>query len=166
MRKGCDLWALANRPGCIDQAIEVPVPDAPSRKKLVRLYARGMKLSDELAAEAAKRTEGVGAALIKEPTRRTTQGAIARWQRGAKETVELSEADLPWALGDMLFNDGALNMKLLGGAGVEAASLMTITAQANVGSESIKGRHFECPRPRFSFPIVGQRPPMRGGSYV
>ena len=51
----------------------MPVPDAPSRDKLVRLYARGLKLADTLVAEAVKRTDGVSAAFIKELMRRTAQ---------------------------------------------------------------------------------------------
>jgi hypothetical protein len=35
--------ALVSRPGCIDQAIEVPLPDDEGRAKLVRLYARGLR---------------------------------------------------------------------------------------------------------------------------
>ena len=38
--------ALAGRPGRIDQAIEVPLPDDAGREKLVRLYGRGLKLAD------------------------------------------------------------------------------------------------------------------------
>jgi hypothetical protein len=105
--------ALANRPGRIDQAIEVPVPDAPSRDKLVRLYGNGLKLGDALVAEAVKRTEGVSAAFIKELMRRTAQAAIAR--AGARKVTEPSETDLGEALDDMLFSGGALNVKLLGG---------------------------------------------------
>jgi ATPase family associated with various cellular activities (AAA) len=105
--------ALANRPGRIDQAIEVPVPDAPSRGKLVRLYANGLKLADALVAEAVKRTDGVSAAFIKELMRRTAQAAIARG--GAKKVVEPSAADLGEALDDMLFSGGQLNVRLLGG---------------------------------------------------
>jgi hypothetical protein len=107
--------ALANRPGRIDQAIEVPVPDAPSRDKLVRLYARGLKLADALVAEAVQRTEGVSAAFIKELMRRTAQAALAR-DGGTKKVVQPTEADLGEALDDMLFSGGALNVKLLGGA--------------------------------------------------
>ena len=106
--------ALANRPGRIDQAIEVPVPDAPSRDKLVRLYGNSLKLGDTLVAEAVKRTEGVSAAFIKELMRRTAQAAIAR--DGAKKVTEPNAADLAEALDDMLFSGGALNVKLLGGA--------------------------------------------------
>ena len=102
--------ALANRPGRIDQAIEVPVPDAPSRDQLVRLYARHLKLADTLVAEAVRRTEGVSAAFIKELMRRTAQGAIARGD------AQSNEADLNEALDDMLFSGGKLNVKLLGGA--------------------------------------------------
>jgi ATPase family associated with various cellular activities (AAA) len=114
--------ALANRPGRIDQAIEVPVPDAPSRDRLVRLYGRGLKLGDKLVAEAAKRTEGVSAAFIKELMRRAAQAAIARVGDDgvANKAVEPSEADLSAALDDMLFTGGALNVRLLGGARAEA----------------------------------------------
>jgi len=111
--------ALANRPGRIDQAIEVPVPDEPSREKLVRLYARGLKLGDRLVAEAVKRTEGVSGAFIKELMRRTAQAALAREDGAAAEKVtEPSQADLAEALDDMLFSGGQLNVKLLGGAEV------------------------------------------------
>jgi ATP-dependent 26S proteasome regulatory subunit len=111
--------ALANRPGRIDQAIEVPVPDAPSREKLVRLYARGMTLADKLVKEAVKRTEGVSAAFIKELMRRTAQNTVARGGvdgNAAKKPAEPTEADLSAALDDMLFSGGHLNVKLLGGA--------------------------------------------------
>ena len=99
----------------IDQATEVPVPDAPSRDKLVRLYARGLKLADALVAEAVQRTDGVSAAFIKELMRRTAQAAIARGD-GAKKVVEPCDADLSEALDDMLFSGGQLNVKLVGGA--------------------------------------------------
>lgn len=105
--------ALSHRPGRIDQAIEVPLPDAACRAKLVRLYSSGLRLSDALVAEAAKRTEGVSAAFIKELMRRTAQASIAR---GAGAKVAVSEADLAEALDDMLFSGGKLNVKLLGGA--------------------------------------------------
>src|SRR5258707_7167652 len=51
--------ALASRPGRIDQAIEVPVPDEIGRNKLVKLYGRGLPLGAAVVAEAARRTTGV-----------------------------------------------------------------------------------------------------------
>jgi AAA+ superfamily predicted ATPase len=110
--------ALAQRPGRIDQAIEVPLPDMGCREKLVRLYSRGLKLSPALVAEAAKRTEGVSAAFIKELMRRTAQAALARKAAdgAANKVVEPNETDLGEALDDMLFSGGKLNVTLLGGA--------------------------------------------------
>ena len=103
--------ALAGRPGRIDQAIEVPLPDELGREKLVRLYGKGLKLNKAVVSEAVKRTEGVSAAFIKELMRRTVQASIERGGGQAVTTADLSEA-----LDDMLFTGGRLNIKLLGGA--------------------------------------------------
>ena len=70
--------ALAGRPGRIDQAIEVPLPDEIGRRKLVQLYGRGLPLGDAVVDEAAQRTKGVSAAFIKELMRRIAQASIAR----------------------------------------------------------------------------------------
>lgn len=62
--------ALAGRPGRIDQAIEVPLPDAIGHDKLVRLYGKGLSLNAALVDETVRRTSGVSAAFIKELMRR------------------------------------------------------------------------------------------------
>ncbi len=103
--------ALAGRPGRIDQAIEVPLPDNVGREKLVQLYGEGLKLSKVVVAEAVKRTAGVSAAFIKELMRRTAQASL---QRNGSQAV--TSGDLSEALDDMLFTGGKLNIKLLGGA--------------------------------------------------
>ena len=103
--------ALANRPGRIDQAIEIPLPDDINRKKLVQLYGKGLPLDDAVVNEAARRTRGVSAAFIKELMRRTAQASIGR-----DGGTTLQSADLGEALDDMLFASGKLNVKLLGGA--------------------------------------------------
>ena len=102
--------ALANRPGRIDQAIEIPLPDDAGRSKLVQLYGRGLPLDEALINEAVRRTRGVSAAFIKELMRRTAQTGIGR-DGGAT----IKSADLGEALDDMLFASGKLNVKLLGG---------------------------------------------------
>jgi ATP-dependent 26S proteasome regulatory subunit len=109
--------ALASRPGRIDQAIEVPLPDDLGRDKLVRLYGKGLPLSDAIVSEATRRTQGVSAAFIKELMRRVAQASIVR---GGGGTVQ--SADLGDALNEMLFASGKLNIRLLGGAqqGTEA----------------------------------------------
>jgi len=103
--------ALASRPGRIDQAIEVPLPDEIGRKKLVQLYGRALPLGDAVVSEAAQRTKGVSAAFIKELMRRVAQASIARDGGTTVEACDISEA-----LDDMLFAGGKLNVKLLGGA--------------------------------------------------
>jgi ATP-dependent Clp protease adapter protein ClpS len=103
--------ALSNRPGRIDQAIEVPLPDDDGRSKLVQLYGKGLPLGETLVSEAAQRTKGVSAAFIKELMRRVAQASIARDGGSAVESRDIGEA-----LDDMLFTGGKLNIKLLGGA--------------------------------------------------
>ncbi len=103
--------ALAGRPGRIDQAIEVPLPDEIGRDKLVRLYGKGLPLEAPVIDEAVRRTTGVSAAFIKELMRRLAQASIAR---DGGESV--SSDDIDEALNDMLFDGGRLNVKLLGGA--------------------------------------------------
>jgi len=103
--------ALASRPGRIDQAIEVPLPDEIGRNKLVQLYGRGLPLGDAVVSEAAQRTKGVSAAFIKELMRRIAQASIARDGGASVESDDIGEA-----LDDMLFAGGKLNVKLLGGA--------------------------------------------------
>lgn len=103
--------ALAGRPGRIDQAIEVPLPDETGRGKLVQLYGKGLPLDDAVVAEAARRSEGTSCAFIKELMRRLAQGSIAR--DGGNSVIS---ADIDEALDDMLFSGGRLNAQLLGGA--------------------------------------------------
>lgn len=103
--------ALAGRPGRIDQAIEVPLPDESGRCKLARLYGRGLPLDDAIVAEAARRSEGTSCAFIKELMRRLAQASIAR--DGGNSVIS---ADIDEALDDMLFSGGRLNAQLLGGA--------------------------------------------------
>jgi hypothetical protein len=102
---------LASRPGRIDQAIEVPLPDEIGRNKLVQLYGGACRLAMPSWAEAAQRTEGVSAAFIKELMRRIAQASVARDGGTSVESDDISEA-----LDGMLFAGGKLNVKLLGGA--------------------------------------------------
>jgi ATP-dependent 26S proteasome regulatory subunit len=108
--------ALAGRPGRVDQAIEVPLPDKAGRTKLVRLYGKGLPLDARVVEEAVRRTDGVSAAFIKELMRRIAQSAIMR--DGSKSVIS---EDIDEALNDMLFAGGRLNVKLLGGAQEMAA---------------------------------------------
>jgi ATP-dependent 26S proteasome regulatory subunit len=125
--------ALAGRPGRIDQAIEVPLPDEISRSKLVKLYGGALPLEDALVAEAAYRTNGVSAAFIKEMMRRVAQASIVRDGGTTVESGDVSEA-----LDDMLVAGGRLNTRLLGGAQEMAGS--TSSASDKVAKAKTKRR--------------------------
>lgn len=108
--------ALASRPGRIDQAIEFPFPDEEGRAKLVRLYARGIALEDDLVEAIVLKTDQVSAAFIKELMRRAAQFQIERdGSRG------MDSSDVDNALDELLFSGGSLNRALLGGTGNPSA---------------------------------------------
>jgi AAA+ superfamily predicted ATPase len=103
--------ALASRPGRVDQAIEFPLPDAEGRRKLVRLYSRGLPVPEPVVESIVEKTKKASAAFIKELMRRSAQFLIEGEKRGG-----LTQANVEAALDEMLFSGGSLNVKLLGGA--------------------------------------------------
>ena len=60
--------ALAGRPGRVDVAVEIALPDAAARQRLLALYGRDvpLALTDADVAAAVERTEGVTASFLKE----------------------------------------------------------------------------------------------------
>ena len=102
--------ALASRPGRIDQAIEFPLPDEEGRAKLIRLYARGLEVSETLLETIVRKTKGASPAFIKELMRRAAQFQIETLADG-----RLQQSAVDGALEEMVFSGGTLNLKLLGG---------------------------------------------------
>jgi ATP-dependent 26S proteasome regulatory subunit len=107
--------ALAARPGRVDQAIEFPLPDEAGRRKLIRLYAAGAAISDEVIAHAARVTEGVSASFIKELMRRSIQFNLECRSNG--DAVKILQNDIDQAIDELLFAGGSLNRTLLGADG-------------------------------------------------
>ena len=62
--------ALAQRPGRIDLAVQIPLPDAAARRRLLQVYAGGLPLSSAALDAVAQRSEGVTASFF-ELARRT-----------------------------------------------------------------------------------------------
>lgn len=79
--------ALAARPGRIDQAIEISMPDADARRRLLALYTN-MAL-DEVDDELVARLDGVAPAFIKELARRAE---LLRLQGTVTSTNHLAAA--------------------------------------------------------------------------
>jgi hypothetical protein len=103
--------ALIQRPGRIDHAIEVPVPDADCRARLVRLYGGQLSIEARAFADLVARTEGVSAAFIKEIARRLAQQSLIAGHPG-----RIDADDLDTVLDEMLSERDGLNLRLLGGA--------------------------------------------------
>ena len=102
--------ALAARPGRIDQATEIPLPDADSRRRLIGLYAKGLDLRLTDDETVVVRTEGVSASFIKELLRRA---ALFSAEEGGDLVV--TDAHVSAALDEMLLAGGTLTIRLLGG---------------------------------------------------
>ncbi len=98
--------ALSQRPGRVDLAAEIPLPDEPGRKALLRLYA-GSLFSDAAVDDAARRSEGTTASFAKELVRRAV--LLAATGGGDPQDEHLSAAL------DVLQSDNeALTRSLLG----------------------------------------------------
>src|SRR5699024_10060133 len=73
--------ALAQRPGRVDLAVEVPLPDRDGRIQLLQLYGHQLGLGADLLAETADLTDGMTASFFKELARRTVLTAAVAGER-------------------------------------------------------------------------------------
>lgn len=67
--------ALAQRPGRVDLAVEIPLPDAADRARLLELYAPPGTFSPAALAQVAEQTEGATASFARELVRRAVLAA-------------------------------------------------------------------------------------------
>lgn len=98
--------ALSQRPGRVDLAVEIPLPDEAGRRALFRLYAAQL-FSDGALADAAARSEGTTASFAKELVRRAVL-------HGALAGQDPSDEHLESALDELLSDSEALTRSLLG----------------------------------------------------
>ena len=84
--------ALAARPGRIDQAFEIPLPDAYCRRKLFELYSQGLSLKLTSLDPYIKRTKNAGGAFIRELMRKAAVFAAADGSEIVIEDFHLEEA--------------------------------------------------------------------------
>ena len=105
--------ALAARPGRVDVAVEIGLPDAPGRRRLLDLYSRGVpvELTDADRDEAVARTEGVTASFVKELLRRAVLEALVEQPDGLRT---VTAEHLRRALDDLLDSTSSVTRALLG----------------------------------------------------
>ena len=104
--------ALADRPGRVDLAVEIPRPDAGCRGRLLRVYARDLAIDADLEPVVAG-TEGVTASFIKELIRRTVLASL----RAGERPPVLRDAYFAEVLAEMNGQRQALTRSLLGVSG-------------------------------------------------
>jgi ATPase family associated with various cellular activities (AAA) len=100
--------ALAARPGRVDLALEIPLPDDTARRRLLELYGRGLDLDPAALGDVVARTEGTTASFFKELLRKA---ALAAFEAGRER---VTPGDLSTALDELLAETGALTRVLLG----------------------------------------------------
>jgi hypothetical protein len=104
--------ALAARPGRIDQAIEIPLPDSDCRRRLFDLYAQGLTLRLEHLPELIDQTEGVSAAFIRELMRKAA--LFSADESNESEAIVVEDHHIDEALKELVFEGGELTKRLLG----------------------------------------------------
>lgn len=112
--------ALAARPGRIDLALEIPLPDDDGRRRLLALYGRGIAIDPATHDSLIDRSAGVSGAFIKELTRQA-------WLRGTLEDRDAPTGEnLLDVLDELLEERSTLTRRLLGRPGDESADSHTM----------------------------------------
>jgi hypothetical protein len=105
--------ALAARPGRVDLAMEIPLPDAEARRRLIELYGRGLDLRLERVDDVIQRTAGVTASFVKELLRKAA--LIAGESEPGDGRITVTDAHITQALDELLDEESVLTRALLGG---------------------------------------------------
>ncbi len=101
--------ALADRPGRVDLAVEIPRPDLHCRERLLMVYARDLNVEADLARVAGD-TEDITASFIKELIRRTVLASL----RAGDSPPVLRDSYFADVLAEMNGERHALTRSLLG----------------------------------------------------
>ncbi len=104
--------ALAARPGRVDQAVPLELPDADARRRLIELYRGGLVLDESRLDSVVDRTEGVTASFLKELLRRS---ALVAARESGSDRLAVSADQLDSALEELLDTRSAMTRVLLGG---------------------------------------------------
>ncbi len=106
--------ALASRPGRVDQAVHIELPDRESRRRLVELYRGSLAVDLSRLDAVLDRTDGVTASFLKELLRRAAVVAADRETPTAHSPIQVSADDLDAALDDLLDTRNQMTRAVLG----------------------------------------------------
>lgn len=102
--------ALASRPGRVDLAVEIPMPAATERRRLLELYATGLRADNPDWDAIVDRTEGSSAAFLRELLREAALDGASADGQAPVITTDL----LLGALASMAHADQAMTARLMG----------------------------------------------------
>src|SRR5205085_2521853 len=105
----------AARPGRVDLAVEISLPDEDARRRLIDLYGRGLEMRLSDVNDIVSKTEGVAASFIKELIRKSALMAAER--SSGDGTITVTDTDTADALEELLTERSKLTRVLLGGRG-------------------------------------------------
>ncbi|WP_437278661.1 AAA family ATPase [Sorangium sp. So ce375] len=100
--------ALASRPGRVDLAVEVPLPDGEGRRRMFELYGRGLTLKGVDLPRWIARTEGASGAFIRELLRKAAVFAAEEGQE-----IVVDDRHLDDAIRELVLCGGGLTKSLL-----------------------------------------------------
>jgi cell division protease FtsH len=112
--------ALAARPGRVDLAAELPLPDAAARRQLIGLYKGNLQLEVSSLDPVIDRTDGVTAPFLKELLRRAALLAAESDDRGSTPDsaddapIRVTDQHMTAALDQLLEGRSQLTRVLLG----------------------------------------------------
>jgi hypothetical protein len=129
--------ALAARPGRVDVAVEIGLPDQDARRQLFTLYGRGvpLRLTTDDVNRVVARTEGTTASFLKELLRRAVLESLA--QESPLRTVGAAHVDT--ALDDLLDSSQHITRALLGVGGSSGDTAAVPTGRAAGGHGGMIG---------------------------
>jgi ATP-dependent 26S proteasome regulatory subunit len=107
--------ALASRPGRVDQAVHIDLPDRDARRRLVELYSGRLEVDLSGLDCILDRTDGVTASFLKELLRRAAVVTADREDApDAADTLTVTAQDLEVALDDLLDTRNQMTRAVLG----------------------------------------------------
>ena len=106
--------ALAARPGRVDLALEIPLPDDDGRRRLLELYGRDLELRISDPDAIVRRTTGVTASFVKELVRKAS--LLSALEGGGDGAPVVADRHLTLALDELLAEESEMTRALLGGA--------------------------------------------------
>ncbi|MEZ6124776.1 MAG: AAA family ATPase [Planctomycetaceae bacterium] len=104
--------ALASRPGRVSQAIQIGLPNAECRRRILELFTARLNVADIRMDHWVERTNGASPAFLEELIRRSI--LFSRERAPDANPVPLSDGDLNSAIQEIVTSGGILTQKLLG----------------------------------------------------